>query len=89
MECGAFYARTPAFPPYIRGVLAHLVERFHGMEEVRSSNLLYSTTIMTFRSFFIGVIRSHQHITHDKSLCFSDSMILALYFLVCPLLSLL
>ena len=27
------------------GALAHLVERFHGMEEVRSSNLLCSTTL--------------------------------------------
>ena len=25
-------------------MLAHLVERFHGMEEVRSSSLLHSTT---------------------------------------------
>ena len=28
------------------GVLAHLVERFHGMEEVRSSSLLHSTTVL-------------------------------------------
>ena len=26
------------------GVLAHLVERFHGMEEATSSNLVHSTT---------------------------------------------
>ena len=28
---------------FVLGALAHLVERFHGMEEVRSSNLLCST----------------------------------------------
>ena len=30
-------------PLLIYGVLAHPVERFHGMEEVSSSSLLYST----------------------------------------------
>ena len=48
------------------GVLAHLVERFHGMEEVRSSNLLHSTTSPFFegpvfisrRNKTVGVILS-------------------------------
>ena len=33
------------------GALAHLVERFHGMEEVRSSNLLCSTIFLCL--FFV------------------------------------
>ncbi len=35
---------------YPDGVLAHLVERFHGMEEVRSSNLLYSTSFLCYNA---------------------------------------
>ncbi len=32
------------------GVLAHLVERFHGMEEVRSSSLLHSTIFLEMKA---------------------------------------
>lgn len=41
------------------GVLAHLVERFHGMEEVRSSNLLHSTTFTRFarRGVFCAIMQ--------------------------------
>ena len=41
------------------GVLAHLVERFHGMEEVRSSNLLHSTIygLEAVRLFFVSRVR--------------------------------
>ena len=41
---------------YPCGVLAHLVERFHGMEEVRSSNLLHSTKSQekAWRSFLLA-----------------------------------
>ena len=35
-------------------MLAHLVERFHGMEEVRSSSLLHSTRFHT-KSRYLGI----------------------------------
>ena len=45
------------------GVLAHLVERFHGMEEVRSSNLLHSTTKNEKdRKVFLFIFRDTLHI---------------------------
>ena len=39
-------------------MLAHLVERFHGMEEVRSSNLLHSTTKLPARVIFCVIMAS-------------------------------
>ena len=53
MNFSTRYAKMRTF-----GVLAHLVERFHGMEEVRSSNLLHSTkeNALPFgRAFSFGV----------------------------------
>ena len=35
------------------GALAHLVERFHGMEEVRSSNLLCSTIFYAYAIIYL------------------------------------
>ena len=41
---------------YSCGALAHLVERFHGMEEVRSSSLLRSTIINLMVDFYMKTI---------------------------------
>ena len=41
------------------GPLAQLVERFHGMEEVRSSSLLRSTTTTPLRSLRVGFVAGH------------------------------
>ena len=41
------------------GALAHLVERFHGMEEVRSSNLLCSTIFCAYAIIYLWQIFPH------------------------------
>ena len=65
--CPADGAAHCGATPSTRGVLAHLVERFHGMEEASGSNPLYSTTTLSDCSaygwavyFLVSFIYTHK-----------------------------